>query len=502
MGSITLCVALLAVSASNDAVLLHFTAPWCGPCQSMSPTMSQLAADGYPIRKVDFDTERDLARQFQVDKIPSFVVVRGGKEVARIVGPASATELRDLFAKANTPKVTLVNGVRGQSPEEPLRRISPNSAGHQRLLNESGSPPRTMLLGETNSSARTMPVSNPAPDAGNPFRNARARDDFRASPEHAGGAVSSSSGRGANDLIKYAARLKIEDASGSSYGTGTIIDVRGDQALILTCGHIFRDSQGKGEISVDLFVSGAQAKLPGRLVVYNEGRDIGLVSVKPGIPVTAARIAPEGYRANSGDPVVTVGCDHGQDPTAIESQVIAVDKFGGPSNVQVAGQPVQGRSGGGLFTPDGMVIGVCNAADPTDNAGLYAAATVVHQELDAARLTSVYRGAPSGANATSIARSEPNPPRSEALEMVNEVSAPLSSNERTTLATLQNRQDAEVICIVRPRGNVGAKSEVIVLDRASSVFLDQLDAEREMQISRRLTSHEVPRSQESWRKSR
>jgi hypothetical protein len=86
--------------------------------------------------------------------------------------------------------------------------------------------------------------------------------------------------------------------------------------------------------------------------------------------------------------------------------------------------------------------------------------------------------------------------------MVNEVSAPLSSNERTTLATLQNRQDAEVICIVRPRGNVGAKSEVIVLDRASSVFLDQLDAEREMQVSRRLTSHEVPRSQEAWRKSR
>ncbi len=44
-----------------------------------------------------------------------------------------------------------------------------------------------------------------------------------------------------------------------------------------------------------------------------------------------------------------------------------IDKFLGPPNLQVAGAPVQGRSGGGLFNKDGLVIGVCNAADPEDN---------------------------------------------------------------------------------------------------------------------------------------
>ena len=38
-----------------------------------------------------------------------------------------------------------------------------------------------------------------------------------------------------------------------SLGTGTVIDCRQGEALILTCGHIFRDSAGKGRIEVDLF---------------------------------------------------------------------------------------------------------------------------------------------------------------------------------------------------------------------------------------------------------
>ena len=44
----------------------------------------------------------------------------------------------------------------------------------------------------------------------------------------------------------------MEDANGHSYGTGTIIDARGGEALVLTCGHIFRDSDGKGPITIDL----------------------------------------------------------------------------------------------------------------------------------------------------------------------------------------------------------------------------------------------------------
>ena len=83
---------------------------------------------------------------------------------------------------------------------------------------------------------------------------------------------------------------------------------------------------------------------------------------------------------------MNVGCSGGDDPTARGSRITAIDKFVGSPNLQVAGQPEQGRSGGGLFTSSGLVIGVCNAADPTDDEGLYAALTAVHAELDRAGL--------------------------------------------------------------------------------------------------------------------
>lgn len=495
MVTVSLAFALFAVSAPNDTLLLDFSAPWCGPCRSMEPTINQLSAGGFPIRKVNIDSERDLAKRFGISTIPCFVLVKNGQELGRIVGPASAGELQRLFAKAeSTNEPSEIERIRGQSPEEPLRRIAPNSAGHQRLLGGATSPAPTALLGDNRVAARTMPASNPAPDAGNPFRSASATRQGLTP--------------GTTDFLKYAVRLKIEDKDGSSYGTGTIIDSRGDQALILTCGHIFRDSQGQGAVSIDMFGPGAPKKLPGRIVSFDLKRDVGLVSFRPGVPVVAAKVAAEGYRFQVGDRVVTVGCNNGADATVEESQVIAVDKFVGPPNVQVAGQPVQGRSGGGLFTPDGTVIGVCNAADPTDNAGLFAAAAAVHEELDSARLSSIYRH-PTSDGVQPVAAHQPaerladHSPRAADLRSLAGNPAELRSPDpaERTLVDMRNNSDAEVICIVRPRGNAKAKSEVIVLDRASSGFLEQLESERATQESRRYTSLDISREEE-WRRSR
>ena len=60
-------------------------------------------------------------------------------------------------------------------------------------------------------------------------------------------------------LIAASVRLRVEDPDGRSCGSGTIIDSRGGEALVLTCGHIFRDSHGKGRIEVDLFANPPQA---------------------------------------------------------------------------------------------------------------------------------------------------------------------------------------------------------------------------------------------------
>jgi hypothetical protein len=52
--------------------------------------------------------------------------------------------------------------------------------------------------------------------------------------------------------------------------------------------------------------------------------------------------------------------------------------------------------------------------------------------------------------------------------------------------------DAEVICIVRPHADPRAKSEIIVLDRATPRFLDWLATEQRTQSARQMTSLEVP----------
>ena len=65
----------------------------------------------------------------------------------------------------------------------------------------------------------------------------------------------------------------------------------------------------------------------------------------------------------------------------------------------------------------------------------------------------------------------------------------MSASEQAALAEVQKRGDgAEVICIVRSLSNPQAKSEVIMLDRASSAFLQQLSSDRQAQDARHLTS--------------
>ncbi len=88
-----------ALAAAPKGVLLDFTATWCGPCQKMSPLVSRLKREGYPIKKVDVDQEPELARRFNVSSIPAFVLVVDGKEVARSVGATTESNLRRMLAR-------------------------------------------------------------------------------------------------------------------------------------------------------------------------------------------------------------------------------------------------------------------------------------------------------------------------------------------------------------------------------------------------------------------
>lgn len=92
-----------AVRARSGVTLLDFTAAWCGPCKQMLPVLDKLA-DEYAGRvrfhAVDVDHEPVLAQQFDVRSMPTFVVLRDGREVGRIVGSRPAAFVRGVIDRA------------------------------------------------------------------------------------------------------------------------------------------------------------------------------------------------------------------------------------------------------------------------------------------------------------------------------------------------------------------------------------------------------------------
>jgi hypothetical protein len=291
--------------------------------------------------------------------------------------------------------------------------------------------------------------------------------------------------------------LRVDDPTGHSYGTGTIIDVRSGEALVITCGHLFRESKGQGSIMVEVFADTpegvrAAGQYPGQVINYNLDRDIGLVSIRPNGPVRAAAVAPGSTIVDRGDRVTSIGCDHGQDPTAMPTRVTNVNRYQGPPNIEAVGAPVEGRSGGGLFNSAGQLIGVCFAADYEGNEGLYTALESIHDELDRLGLSEIYQSPGSTAAANPAVTSQPansvataTPPvvrGQEPLEPVmpladdDPVAAPASLNpvEQAAWEEIMSRAaDAEVICIIRPR-EPGGKSEVITLESVSPEFVRAL----------------------------
>ncbi|KAL5982643.1 hypothetical protein ACLOJK_016718 [Asimina triloba] len=69
-------------------MVIDFTATWCGPCRSMEPVMIDLANRFSEVAfvKIDVDELKEVAAEWGVEAMPTFVMVKKGKEVDRIVG--------------------------------------------------------------------------------------------------------------------------------------------------------------------------------------------------------------------------------------------------------------------------------------------------------------------------------------------------------------------------------------------------------------------------------
>jgi thiol-disulfide isomerase/thioredoxin len=77
--------------------LLVFTADWCGACRHMKPVVAELYREGFDVQTLNVDKNRDKAQQYGVRAIPTFVLVRDGKEVRRQSGVTSAEKLKQIW---------------------------------------------------------------------------------------------------------------------------------------------------------------------------------------------------------------------------------------------------------------------------------------------------------------------------------------------------------------------------------------------------------------------
>lgn len=434
--------------ATSGTVLLEFSSPSCHYCRVMQTTVDRLQENGFPVRVVNVERDQQLAQRFQARFLPTFVLVHNGQEVARHEGATSYKRLAGMFDRLQDQ---LARGSRlaTASPSQPeVRGQSPT-----------GILPNMKMLGLDRTDKPQPPSSEDRP-------HIVERDDKRA--------------RSLAEDVAFAAtvRIKVFEQGGHSFGTGTIVDAHDGYALVVTCGHLFREVGKKGKLEVDLFDrSGRIRTVPGRVITFDaDKRDIGLVEIQPGITVQPAPVARDLNLVRLKADVFSIGCSQGDDPTVQHSQISAIDKYLGVPNIEVSGQPVVGRSGGGLFTADGQLIGICNAADPQDDEGIYAGLPMIHEELAAVGLQP---SGPPAAQPAEALTSQPatfQPTADPQDEAVDEGQVGFPAAQRQPGAPVVDSPlpsgVSQIICIVRTKEN--PQGQLMVIDNPSPELLAQL----------------------------
>ena len=454
--------ALAVAQSSPDVRLYFFTMSACPPCAQAAPIVDQFLTAGYPIQKIDARLQPQWTQQYQVSSTPTYVMTIGGREVGRYGGVLNSEQLQNWFQRSVQAAQASAEPLAAQQPAsipttQPDRGAAlaePGAASAALVATPAGAE----LLGDTMQLADTMHVGTRQP-----ANEAESR------------------------AMAATVRIQVEDAEGISTATGTVIHSHAGESLVMTCGHVFREAQGRGVITADVNWLGDQPRrVPGELINYDAGPlDVALVLIRPGFEIPAVPLAPRNQVIEREQPIFSIGCDRNAPPTIRRSRIKDVAEYDGARKYDIYGRPVLGRSGGGLFRPDGMLIGVCNAAAVEVDEGIYSAIDNLYMPLDKANLAHLFQ--PGLAN--SYVSTAPNQPASSvrgSAAGTPENLVPLSpSGQRPVPAvtggfnTVQQELppssavvgEWEAIVILRRRGN-SAAAQTVVINQPSDEFLN------------------------------
>jgi len=354
---------------SDQPTILEFSATWCGPCKEMKPEIDKLKAKNYPIRVLDIDQEQDLAHTYRVSAIPAFIIVDpSGKMLGRSEGLQDASRLASQFRRVKADwqvaksraeqQVAAASDIPENGDEEPAGKAAPNAVGHHPSFGEPG---------ETEDSEKE--AAHPKP-------------------------------------WQTVVRIVVHGGGVMGFGSGTIIESTDNHSLILTCAHIFkidnartqyRPNEFPRQVTVDLFdgklagekgqqVKTAVKNIPARVIDYDFQNDVGIIAISPGYKLPFSPVVPENWKPANKMTMITAGCSGGRDATVWNTEVVNPESRMLLNRqpyeaIECLHEPIQGRSGGGLFTLDGYVAGVCDMAVVGQKRGLYATPKSIHALL-------------------------------------------------------------------------------------------------------------------------
>jgi S1-C subfamily serine protease len=376
-------------SLVGDCIALEFVTAGCNACDAMDRATHQAVDQGWVVRRIDVRHEPQLADRWRIHTTPTTLLILGGREVDRILGPVDFSELSKRMLASSSPDhlQTSLNPsnriVRNQSPSSLSQAASHFAAVASRAdstanarLDPRLAPMHSLTRQPSPSDASTQPsqrsLQSPFPGSSNAPHPAASPFDV---PQAA------------------TVRIRVDEPQHEAVGTGTIVDSFQGEALVITCGHLFRDMSPNARVTVEMFVDGRTEAFDAHVIDFQTDEvDIGLVAFQPKRAVPVVRLQSQSEPLQEGSQVFSLGCDHGQDPSRRDSNITRLNRYLGAPNVEIAGAPVQGRSGGGLFNARSELIGICYAADPDLNEGLYCGPEVVYQQLSKVGLQRLYSG--------------------------------------------------------------------------------------------------------------
>ena len=93
-----------AAQAAGKPILVEVSAPWCPVCKAQAPILSRLKSDAkfkeLVSFDIDFDSQKDLLKKFNVQKQSTLIVFKGKQEAGRSTGDTNAGSITTLLGKA------------------------------------------------------------------------------------------------------------------------------------------------------------------------------------------------------------------------------------------------------------------------------------------------------------------------------------------------------------------------------------------------------------------